>query len=150
MKPALVHVANVEISAETGMGRVAGHWRQACENAGWEFIHLGPADVGPVGHAALFPRAAFRAWRAQNREANLFLVHEPAAAPFLGRGVRTVVFSHGLERRSWDLSREGKMDLEEPLRWRTRMCFPLWRLRSCDIGLRRAEAVFLINEDDAR
>ena len=150
MKPAIVHVANVEISQESGMGRVAWHWRQACENAGWEFVHLGPAEVGRVAHPAFFPRAAWRAWRARSREAALFLVHEPTAAPFLGRGVRTVVFSHGLERRGWELASEGKMDLDEPLRWRTRLCFPFWRLRPCDIGLRRADAAFLINEDDAR
>jgi glycosyltransferase involved in cell wall biosynthesis len=150
MKPAIVHVADVRISEETGMGRVAWHWRRACEDAGWEFVHFGPEEVGSLAHPALFPRAAWRAFRNRGFTPALFLVHEPAAAPFAGRGVRLVVFSHGLERRGWDLARRGETALDEPLRWRTRLCFPFWRLRGCDAGLRRADAVFLINEDDAR
>ena len=150
MKPLLVHVADVRINEETGMGRVAWHWRRACEEAGWEFLHFGPDEVGPQAHPALFPRAAWRAFRNRQCAPALFLVHEPAAAPFVGRDVPLVVFSHGLERRAWDLARRGEVALETPLRWRTRLCFPLWRLRGCDVGLRRATAVFLINGDDAR
>jgi glycosyltransferase involved in cell wall biosynthesis len=150
MKPVIVHVADVRISEETGMGRVAWHWRRACEDAGWEFVHLGPDEVGPVAHPALFPRAAWRTFRQRSLTPALFLVHEPSGALFAGRGVRLVVFSHGLERRGWDLARRGEAALDEPLRWRTRLCFPFWRLRGCDGGLRRANAVFLINEDDAR
>lgn len=150
MKPAIVHIADVKISEETGMGRIAWHWRRACEDAGWAFAHFGPEEIGPVAHPGLFPRAAWRAFRQRNLTPALFLVHEPAAAPFVGSGVPLVVFSHGLERRGWDLARRAEMALDEPLRWRTRLCFPFWRLRGCDAGLRRADAIFLSNEDDAR
>jgi glycosyltransferase involved in cell wall biosynthesis len=145
----IIHVAETGLNENTGMGRVAGHWKQACEQRGHEFVHLGPEEIGQLPHKALFPRAAYRAYRALGKKADLFLIHEPASGAFVRRGIPTVVFSHGLERRGWELMLKHPTDWDARLRWRTRLLFPLWRLRPCDAGLRGAEAVLLINQDDA-
>ena len=145
MKRLIVHVAEVELGEETGMGRISWHWRRACNERGWEFIHIGPAAVGGIRHPAFFPHEAHKVFRALNREPDLFLVHEPAAAPFLGTRVPVVLFSHGIERRWWELRGEGA---PEPLR--TRLLFPLWRLGPCDAGLRGADAAMFSNEEDSR
>lgn len=145
----IIHVAEVALSEETGMGRVAVHWRGACEARGHEFIHIGPAEVGGVAHPAFFPRAARRAALALGGAPDLFLVHEPASGAFVGCGVRTVVFSHGLERRGWELQRAGHADWSDRPGLKTRLLFPLWRLRPAERGLRAADAALLINSEDA-
>jgi glycosyltransferase involved in cell wall biosynthesis len=150
MTRVIVHVSGVDPGQETGMGRVSWHWREACKQRGWAFIHIGPTTTNRVQHPALFPRAAWRAFQRLHQRADLFLVHEPIAASFVGHGTPTVVFSHGLERRRWELSRQGAADWSDPVRLRTHILFPLWRLRPSDVGLRRADAVMLINEEDSR
>ena len=149
MKPAtIIHVAEVALDECTGMGRVASHWKKACESRGHRFIHIGPEQAGRLAHKALFPAQAYRAWLAMKLEADLFLVHEPASGAFVRRGVRTVVFSHGLERRGWELMLGGHADRGPRPGLKTRLLFPLWRLRNCDAGLRAADAALLINEED--
>jgi hypothetical protein len=61
VKPQLVvHVAEIEIGQEEGMGRIAWHWREEIRRRGHEFVHIGPAAAGPAPHRAWFP---YRAWR---------------------------------------------------------------------------------------
>ena len=142
---AIVHVAQLEISRESGMGRVAWHWRNAFEARGYEFIHIGPRAVGRPVHPALFPYAAWLRFRRLGIRPAAFLVHEPAGVPFVAAGAPAFVFSHGLERRGWEaaLAHPGP-----PIRARSRLLFPLWRLRQADFALRHARAVLVLNRDD--
>jgi glycosyltransferase involved in cell wall biosynthesis len=149
MKPLVVHVAQIEIAEDSGMGRVAWHWKREFERRGYEFIHIGSESVGSLPHPALFPYAAYRAYRRIERPADILLVHEPASGVFARRPNSTIVFSHGLERRSWQLGLKGQNGDKAKIRLRTRILFPLWRLRQCDIGLRRASSLLLINREDA-
>ena len=151
MTPLVVHIAQVEITEATGMGRVASHWRKEFERRGYEFIHIGSDEVGRVRHPAMFPYAAHTAYKRLRCEPSLILVHEPASGIFCGLGSPTIVFSHGLERRGWELSLEGENEngTRSNIRWRTRLLFPLWRLRQCDIGLRNAPGLLLINTQDS-
>jgi glycosyltransferase involved in cell wall biosynthesis len=149
MKPLVVHVAQIDISEASGMGRVAWHWKREFERRGYEFIHIGSGSIGALPHPALFPYAAYKAYRRLKRTADILLVHEPASGVFARRSNSTVVFSHGLERRSWQLGLNGQDGSSAKLRLRTRILFPLWRLRQCDIGLRRASTLLLINNEDA-
>ncbi len=143
-RPVVLHVAQVEVTPESGMGRVAWHWRRELEARGYEVVHLGPAEVGRV-HPALFPWKAWRHARRLNLHPKLILVHEPAGLPFvLFERRRTVIFSHGLERRGWDVALEG----EEPIRLRSRLLFPLWRVWPAEAALLRARAVLVLNRDD--
>lgn len=149
MNKLIIHVAEVEISEESGMGRVAWHWKNEFEKRGYEFIHIGSAQAGSVLHKGLFPYAAYQAYQNLGKTANLFLVHEPVSAPFVNSKIPTVVFSHGLERRSWQLGLQGKAGDTKKIKLRTRIFFPIWRLRQCDLGLRKATSLLLINQEDS-
>ncbi|HVG18151.1 MAG TPA: group 1 glycosyl transferase, partial [Blastocatellia bacterium] len=149
MKPSVFHIAQINITERSGMGRVAWHWKNEFERRGYDFVHIGSEQVGPLPHPALFPLAAYRAYRSLRRQASLILAHEPASGVFTRDRLPTVVFSHGLERRGWQLALQGMDGANKEIRWRTRILFPLWRLRQCDLGLRKAERLLLINGEDA-
>ena len=147
MEKIVVHVAETEISEETGMGRIAWHWREAFQRAGYRFIHIGPAAIGGPVHPALFPSKAFRAFKRLGIGRGIFLIHEPAAAPFAKRFPGVVVFSHGLERRGWEALLADPASRRE-IRFRSRILFPLWRLRGSEEGMRRAAGALASNRDD--
>lgn len=149
MNKLIVHVAEVEIAEESGMGRIAYHWRNELLRRGYEFIHIGPKEVGKTLHHGIFPYHAYRIYQQLNRKASILLVHEPAALPFVNSNMPTVVFSHGVERRGWDLSLQGKLGDEQKISWKTKLFFPLWRLRQCDEGLKKANLLLLSNQEDA-
>ncbi|HBB32223.1 MAG TPA: group 1 glycosyl transferase [Cyanobacteria bacterium UBA8803] len=149
MAKLVVHVAEVDLSEESGMGRVGWHWKHEFERRGYEFLHIGPAQVGSVPHPAWFPYAAYRAYQRLGMKASLFLVHEPASGAFVHKSIPTVVISHGLERRFWQLALEGNSGLSQKIKLRTKILFPIWRLRHCDLGLGKADLVLLINQQDA-
>jgi len=149
MNKLIVHVAEVDISEESGMGRVAWHWRNELLHRGYEFIHIGPKEVGKTFHHGLFPYYAYRIYRQLNRKASLFLIHEPASLPFVHSNIPTIVFSHGVERRGWKLSLKEKLGEQQKISWKTKLLFPLWRLKQCDEGLKKAKFLFLINQEDA-
>jgi glycosyltransferase involved in cell wall biosynthesis len=149
MPRTIFYVTASEITQETGLGRVGWHWREAFEQCGDRFVEIGPAQIGPVAHPALWPHAAVRAFRRRAERPDVLLVHEPLAGAFTRCGVPLVVFSHGIERRYWEMLRRRRFLEPEKIRWRTRLLFPLWRLRSCDSGLRGADGALLINREDA-
>lgn len=149
MKKLIVHVAEVNLSEESGMGRVAYHWKNELEKRGYDFLHIGPAQVGSLPHHAFFPYAAYQAYKQLERKASLFLVHEPASGAFINPHIPTVLVSHGLERRAWELALIGKDGLIQPIKWRTKFFFPLWRLRLCDLGMTKSNKLLLINQEDA-
>ena len=140
----ILHVAQVEITRESGMGRVAWHWRQAFQERGHEFVHIGPTAIGKPVHPALFPYAAYLTYRRAGLAPEAILVHEPAGAPFVVGKRPTVVFSHGIERRGWAIALASHGDIA----WRSRLLFPLWRLSQCDFALRRAPAALVLNRED--
>jgi glycosyltransferase involved in cell wall biosynthesis len=148
MKDLIIHVAEVEVSEASGMGRTAWHWKNELEKRGYDFEHIGPAQVGIQSHRALFPYLAYQAYKRIGRRAALFLVHEPTSGAFLKRDIPTVVFSHGIERRWWQLVLQGKDGSTQKIRWRTKLLFPLWRLRQCDLGLQKAAKLLLVNQED--
>ena len=149
MERVIVHVAQIEISKATGMGRVAWHWKKEFERRGYEFIHIGAQEAGQIPHASLFPYAAYAAYKRLRREASVILVHEPASGVFASRCRPTIVFSHGVERRGWQLALQGKDGTHHRIRLRTRLLYPIWRLRQCDIGSRKAARLLLINSEDS-
>ncbi|HSS76275.1 MAG TPA: glycosyltransferase family 4 protein [Thermoanaerobaculia bacterium] len=144
----IVHVAQIEISRESGMGRVAWYWRQELEARGYAFLHIGPREIGRPVHPALFPYAAWLRFQRLGLRPAAFLVHEPSGAPFISTRVPTFVFSHGLERRGWEATLAHATASGSPVRTRSRLLFPLWRLRQADFSLRHARAVLVLNRDD--
>jgi len=144
----IVHIAAIDISCESGMGRVAWHWRKAFEERGYEFFHVGKSEVGSLYHYSLFPLAAYHyAKKYIKQTPSLFLVHEPASGSFMNQDIPTVVFSHGLERRSWELRCQGKDGSTEKIKLRTQLFTPLL-LRHSEQALKKAEKLLLINSED--
>jgi glycosyltransferase involved in cell wall biosynthesis len=144
----IVHVAQVEITRESGMGRVAWHWREQLVARGYDFIHIGPAAIGRAVHPALFPLAAFRHYRRLGLKPAALLVHEPAGMPFALLRHPVIAFSHGLERRGWEAAVAQSSRPDSALRARSRLLFPLWRLRPADFTLAHATALLVLNADD--
>jgi glycosyltransferase involved in cell wall biosynthesis len=144
----VIHIADCPIELTGGMSRVAWHWKSAFEKRGHVFRHIGPEEVGSLSHSRHFPKAALRYFDGLNEKADVVLVHEPTAGAFSRRGLNTIVVSHGLERRGWQIRNGGTSpDYSKPT-LKSRMFFPLWRLRGCDIGLRNAAGALLINQED--
>ncbi len=133
------------------MGRVAWHWRRAFVDRGYEFIHIGPSQLGARYSPSLFPLLALRHFRRLEVRDPILLLHEPVAGLFIAFGHPAVVFSHGLERRAAAVEAGGNAAptfVARICRWLTA---PLWRLRSWsgDSGMRRASGVLAINQEDA-
>jgi glycosyltransferase involved in cell wall biosynthesis len=141
-------VAQVEIERESGMGRVAWHWREALEARGYAFIHLGPDVARRPVHPALFPLAAFLRYRSLGLDPAAILVHEPAGLPFVMSHPAVIVFSHGLERRGWQATLERSSLPGFHVRRRSRLLFPIWRLGQADFSLRHARALLVLNSAD--
>ncbi|HVR07563.1 MAG TPA: glycosyltransferase family 4 protein [Thermoanaerobaculia bacterium] len=144
----IVHVAQIEISRESGMGRVAWHWQRAFAARGYDFVHIGPAAVGRPVHPALFPFAAYRRYARLGLRPAAILVHEPAGLPFVLARRPAIVFSHGLERRAWETVLAWSSRPELRVRRRSRLLFPWWRLAPADYALAHARALLVLNADD--
>lgn len=149
MSKLIIHVAEIDISEESGMGRVAWHWRNELLLRGYEFIHIGLKEVGKIPHQALFSYYAYKFYQKLNRTASFFLIHEPAASPFIYTGIPTIIVSHGVEQRAWELSLKSKLGECQGIKWKTKLFFPIWRLKPCNEGLKKAELLLLINQEDA-
>ena len=145
--PVVVHVAQINLTPESGMGRVSWHWRARFEERGHEFLHIGAAEVGSV-HPALFPYAAYRHYRRLRIRPAAVLVHEPAGVPFLPGRSPVIAFSHGVERRAWQTSLALVAAGHQRIRPRSRVLFPVWRLLQADLTLRYARAVLVLNSED--
>ena len=127
---------------------MAWHWKMAFEKRGHLFEHFGQQEIGNVAHVRQFPKAAFRHYQKIKQKPDILLVHEPTSGAFIGCGIKTIVVSHGLERRAWQIQNKCQSpDLPGPS-LKARLFFPLWRLRGCDVGLRNADGVLLLNQED--
>lgn len=138
----IVHVSEIDINTNGGMGRVEYYWKTSFEKKGFQFIHIGPQEVGPLRHKWLFPYKAYEYFKKLNITPSAFIVHEPVSGQFVNKGVPCFLESHGVERREWET-----VDIKKSIK--TKILFPLWRLRNCDLGLKKADKLLLINSDDS-
>lgn len=145
----ILHVAQIDISRASGMGRVAWHWRAELERRGHRFTHVGRAPLGRQLHPALYPFAAWIAARRAQPRPDLVLVHEPACGVLCaGAPWPVIAFSHGVERRGWQIMNSHRRVAGDQVRLRARLTVPLWRLLGCDYGLRHADGVLVLNRED--
>lgn len=139
----IVHISQLDLSTETGMGRVESHWKRELMMRGYEFLHIGRKEVGSLIHDILFPSAAYRLFEKIGRQPDLVIAHEPASACFAANGFPLAVESHGLERRGWNIQRTA---------WatsvKTRITYPLFRLPGLDKGIRNADLLLVPNMED--
>lgn len=146
----IVHVSEVDISLETGMGRVEFYWKSAFEKQGFTFIHIGPKEIGHIRHKALFPYMAYRFYKKLNIIPKAFIIHEPASGYFVNKGIPCFVESHGVETRYWKAQLNGEIPVlkSERISYKTKLFFPVWRLLGCIKGLKNADKLLLINNED--
>lgn len=144
MQNVIVHVSEVDISPNSGMGRVEYYWEIAIKNAGYEFVHIGPKEVGHLKHKGFFSYKAYNYFKTINKNVAAIIVHEPAAMFFVNKGIPVFIESHGVERRRW----EQQLKEDKTIGFKTKLLYPLWRLFSCDVGLKKATKLLLINTDD--
>ncbi|MBC7915806.1 MAG: glycosyltransferase [Pyrinomonadaceae bacterium] len=145
MNKLIVHISEVNIAPDSGMGRVEYYWKKSFEENGFKFVHIGPKEVGDLWHKSMFPYKAYRYFKKLNIMPRAFIAHEPTSGVFVKNVVPCFVESHGLERRGWD------ENIKTPLinlSARTKLLYPIWRLRNCDRGLTYAKKLLLINSDD--
>jgi len=150
-RPVIVHIAQIEVDRATGMGRVAWSWLRALEVRGYRPLHLGPGPPGRALHPARFPWWARREVARLPRRPAAILVHEPAAFPFVGPWrprVPTIVFSHGLERRGWEVAKRLTREPGGEIALRSRVLYPLWRILPSELALRWAPDVLVLNRED--
>ena len=137
----IVHISEVDISPTSGMGRVEYNWKNAFEKRDFNFIHIGPSEIGFCLHKGLFPYKAYSYFKKLKIKPRALIVHEPASGPFVKKGIPCFLESHGVERRGWENGKSVRSFLTQNL-------YPIWRLRNCDIGLAKADKLLLINSDD--
>ena len=133
------------------MGRVAVHWRAALVERGYEFVHIGPAELSGNYARSLFPLLALRHFHRLGIRDPLLLLHEPVGGVFIREQRPAIVFSHGLEARGQRLLAHHEEAGAATSGLRRMTTAPLWKMRtwSAESGLRRASALLLINEEDA-
>ncbi len=146
----IVHISEVDILLESGMGRVEYYWKKAFEKAGFTFIHIGPNEVGKGGSIVLYPFRAYRYFKKLKVVPRAIIVHEALSGYFIHTGIPCFVESHGLERRDWAdrLNNNVPQSKVSPVSLKSRLFFPVWRLFACDWGLKHAQKLLLINTDD--
>ncbi len=143
MNKIIVHISEVDISQNGGMARVEFFLKKAFEEKGYGFVHIGPAEVGNCVHKALFPYYAFWYFKKLKVNPTALIVHEPLSGVFVKLGYKCFLESHGIERRSWDL-------IKNISNIKSKILYPLWRLRNCDIGLKYSDKLLLINSEDKK
>jgi glycosyltransferase involved in cell wall biosynthesis len=111
-------------------------------------MHIGIEQVARGKHPRHFPAAALAEYNRIAQNSDRLLVHEPAAGKFASMGCRPVVVSHGIERRGWELLTRGVCPDNPKPSLKSRLLYPLWRLRGCDYGLRKCAAALLSNNED--
>ena len=142
------------------MSRIMGFIHDRVEQAGHQVDYLCADDAPPYaqGRRARFGFPRFvrsRVLRAAQSGTpyDIVNVHEPSSAPVATRrdglgSPSIVVTSHGLEERAWTLAlEEGRLGRNGP-RLLTRLTFPGTVLRQARAGLRAADHVLCLNNED--
>ena len=160
-RPIRILVAHqVQSARNGGMSRIMGFIHDQLVAAGHSVDYFCTEDVPPAmtGRLARFAfpwlvrRQAIAAARA-GRPYDVINVHEPSAAAIsiLRRAAGdplVVVTSHGLERRGWELALQDKRLGRDGPSLKTRVSYPLTSLWQSSLGLRHADHVFCLNEED--
>lgn len=142
----VAHIACINLSNETGMGRIAANWKHAFEVAGHSFLHIGRMEVGSA-HMLIWGKKAAAYCKEKNINADVWLVHEPFGGDFASLPGKLVIFSHGIEERAWDLNKHFRF---EQLSFKARL-LPDWiRFYSHRKGFRYAELCLLSNSTDLK
>lgn len=151
---------NVLNNRRGGMSRLMGFIHDRVEQDGHTVDYFGAEQI-PVRLAGRLARFGFPwlLWRhavkaaKAGRPYDIINVHEPSAAVVsiarrsAGNPI-LVVTTHGVEDRGWAVSREDARLGRTHLSFRTRLWHPLTLLPQARLGLRWADHVICLNEED--
>ncbi len=141
----ILHVASVDLSPNSGMGRIAFEWKKAFEKRGIQFTHIGWKELNKTAHPLLFGWLVRKHIIKNKIQPDLILAHEPAAGFLSFKNIPLVVFSHGIEARNWDIQQQFNYFTPSlkakivPLKWR------FW---SNNYGFLKASKILLSNYND--
>jgi glycosyltransferase involved in cell wall biosynthesis len=138
----IIHIADIKLESNTGMGRIALQWRSAAIRRGFTFVHVGSEEVGRFFHYSLFALKARRKVKASLEPNTVLLIHEPCAWAFRDFPLAKVGFSHGLERRSFKI-----MQGVRKVSLKAQLFQPLWTSLTLS-GLRSMDLALLSNYQD--
>lgn len=107
----IFHVANIDLTNESGMGRIALKWKNIMEKNAIQFIHIGKEEINPL-HNLLFGYQAsyFIKINYTLNVDDLILIHEPAAIGF-NEYNNKIIFSHGMEENYFIKSQKNREKL---------------------------------------
>lgn len=141
----VIHIARIRLDYSTGMGRISAIWKESFEKSGHTFLHIGMQEVPHNVHSNLWGFYARRYLSYLKVKPDVVLVHEPHGGFFIDNKYRTVVFSHGIEERAWEVQRKysfQKRSIKSYL-------LPTYiRFLSNNRGLKYADLVLLSNTTD--
>jgi len=153
-------VQNVPHHRRGGMSRMLGflHDRVEADGHTVEFFAAEelPRRLGGRLARFAFPLLALKHARAAARAGrpyDVVNVHEPSSAALasfkqLAGNPFVAVTTHGVEERGWGIEKEDARLGRVRIRWRKRIAYPLTGLSQCRLGLRRADHVFCLNDED--
>jgi glycosyltransferase involved in cell wall biosynthesis len=141
----IVHIARINLTEETGMGRIACNWKKAFERHGHEFMHIGSTECPKAFHPILWGKKAANYLKIKELRPDLILVHEPSSGYFFDFGVPVVLFSHGIEARGWGV--EAQFNYRNQT-FKSRFLPDYFRYKSNAIGLKKADKLLLSNSED--
>ncbi len=160
-RPLRILIAHHVPRARTGgMSRIMGFLHDRLADRGHQIDYLCAEDLpgGLTTRLARFTfpllvlRRAAAAARA-GRPYDFVNVHEPHSAAIVlfkafAGSPTVIVTSHGVERRSWELALEERRLGRDGPGLRSRLTYPLTGLWQSALGLRRADHIFCLNEED--
>ena len=141
----IVHVASIELTEQTGMGRIACNWKKAFERQGHTFIHVGNKECSKAFHNILWGKQAANYLKTKGIKPDLILVHEPASGYFFDFGVPVVLFSHGIEARGWKVEAQFNYRNQTLKSW---FLPDYFRYKANATGLKKADKLLLSNSED--
>ena len=143
----IVHISEVNICLNSGMGRVEYYWKLAFEKSGYKFIHIGPNEVGKLRFKSFFGFYAYVFYKKMNVKATAFIVHEPLSGYFVNKGIPCFLESHGIEIRARQVFKKYKLNADNKNNIRNYL-FNIYRNFYSIKGIKNVDKLLLLNTED--
>jgi glycosyltransferase involved in cell wall biosynthesis len=143
----IVHVANINLDYESGMGRIASCWKDGFEAEGHTFYHIGRAEVPQPIHRNLWGYAAKKYLDNLALKPDVVIVHEPMAGYFASNKYKLILYSHGVEQRAWEVQKKYNFN---KIGFKSKLIPVFFRYWSNSKGFKKADLILLSNNEDVR
>lgn len=143
----IIHLSGVAPSPQSGMGRVSYYWKTALEAAGYQFRHIGIADISP-GQSIhpLLQGFYYRRYLLRHAiTADIILAHEPICGFIPQHNTPIICFSHGVEQRAWQVQLHYGILQRGIL---TKLLPEALRFYSNNLGFKKATKILVLNQTD--